>query len=174
MNRQQKEAVVSEFKDLLTTTKATFLVGYKGLTVKNLETLRRDLRGNGGVFKITKARLMKIAAQNIEGINNFQTNFKDQVGLVFVKDEVPTIAKTLVEFSKENEQLNVISAFFESKVMSKPEIDFLASLPTKEILLSQVVGSLQAPATRLARILHTMIFRLLYTLRQVSEGEAKN
>lgn len=174
MNRQQKEAVISEFKDLLTNTKAAFLVGYKGLTVKNLESLRRDLRKDGGVFKVTKARLMKIAAQDINGIDSFKDEFKDQVGLVFVNNEVPTVAKTLVNFAKENEQLNVISAFFESKVMAKPEIDFLASLPTKEVLLSQVLGSLQAPTTGVVRILHTMIFRLLYTLKQISEGEVKS
>ncbi len=174
MNRQQKESVVSEFRDLLTTNQAAFLIGYKGLTVKNLQSLRKELRESGGVFKITKARLMKIAAQDIEGIEDFKNNFQDQVGLVFVSKEVPAIAKSLINFSKKNEQLNVISAFFESKVMTKEEINYLALIPSKEILLTQLIGNMQAPISGFVRLLNMMIVRLLYSLKQISEkGEPK-
>ena len=74
---------------MLSASQAAFLVGYKGLSVAQIQTLRNDLREVGGNLKVTKARLMKIAAQNIQGIESFRDNFKDQVGLVFAQEEVP-------------------------------------------------------------------------------------
>ncbi|MBD3273237.1 50S ribosomal protein L10 [Candidatus Dependentiae bacterium] len=169
MNRQQKEAVVKNINEQLKESNASFLIDYKGLSVAQLEDLRGDLRQVDGSFKVTKARLMKIAAQNIEGIDSFKEDFKDQVGLVFVKGEVPSVAKKLVEFSKENEQLDIVSGFFESKTISKEQISYLASIPSREVLLAQLAGTIQAPISTFARLLNQMIVRLVYVLDQVSK-----
>jgi len=169
MNRQQKEAVVDDFKSLFTESKAAFLVNYKGLTVSQMQILRRNLRENGSALRVTKARLMKIAANDIDGIDEFKENFKDQVGLVFVKNEVPAVAKQLVEFSKKDSALKVVSGFFEYKVLTKDEIDFLASIPPRDVLLAQLVGTLQSPISGLVRLLSALTPRLVYILKQISE-----
>ncbi len=85
MNRQQKAVVVKDLKDKFLESKAAFLVGFKGLSVSQIEDLRNDLRECGGLFKVTKARLMKIATNDVDGIDSFANEFKDQVGLIFVK-----------------------------------------------------------------------------------------
>ncbi len=170
MNRQQKEAAVTDFRSLFSGAKAAFLVGYKGLTVSQMQALRRDLRSVDSLLKITKARLMKIAAKDVEGIDGFVDQFKDQVGLVFSNNEVPPTAKKLVEFTKNGVPLTILAGFFESKVLSGNEIDFLASLPAKDVLLAQVVGTIQAPISGLARLLNMMVIRLLYCLKEI-EGK---
>jgi len=169
MNRQQKEAVVDNFKNLFTNSKATFLVNYKGLSVSQMQTLRNNLRNAGGALKVTKARLMKIAANEIEGISEFKGNFKNQVGLVFVKNEVPDVAKQLVDFSKQDKTLKIVSGFFESKVLTKEEITFLASIPPRDVLLSQLVGTLQGPISSFVRLLDILTPRLVNILKQISE-----
>jgi large subunit ribosomal protein L10 len=169
MNRQQKEAVVSELKDKLSASQATFLIGYKGLDVASMQTLRRGLRDADGELKVTKARLMKIAANDVDGMQNFADSFKDQVGLVFANSEVLAVAKTLATFAKEHKALDLVSGFFEAKVMSKAQIDYLASLPSKEGLLALLMGTLQAPVGNFARLLNMMIVRLLIVLKQISE-----
>ena len=171
MNRQQKEAVVSEVRDKLASSQATFLVGFKGLTVSKMQTLRDDLRKLDGTIKVTKARLMKIASEKIEGSADFNNHLKDQVCLVFAEKEVPPVAKALFDFSKKNNLLRVISGLFENKTLTTEQVDFLAKLPPKEVLLAQLAGTLQAPYASFARILHTMIARLLYALKQISEKE---
>jgi len=172
MNRQQKEAVIKEVRDLFDQSQAAFLVGYKGLTVAQVKALRKDLREAGGVFKVTKARLMKIAASDITNVDEFSVAFKNQVGLVFVKKgEVPLVAKKLVNYSKENELLNIVSGYFESKPISKNEIGYLAALPSKEVLLAQILGTINAPASRSAGLVHTVISRLLNVLKHISEKE---
>lgn len=171
MNRQQKEAAVSDIKEKFLSSQAAFLVEYRGLNVSLMQSLRRNLRDSGGELKVTKARLMKIAVQDITGIEDFKSNFKNQIGLVFVNQEVPVIAKKLVNFSKENDFLKIISGFFESKTISKQEIDYLASLPSKEILLAQLLGTFQAPISNFPRLLRIMIIRLLFVLKNIYSQE---
>jgi large subunit ribosomal protein L10 len=169
MNRQQKESVVSDFKDMLSSANATFLVCYRGLKVKDMSDLRRSLRDNGGKLKVTKARLMKRAAEGIEGVDTFKEDFKDQIGLVFAMEEAPPVAKALVDFSKDNEALKVISGFFESKMLTSDEVKFFASIPSREVLLAQLAGTLQAPIAGLARQLNMLVVQLLYALKAVAE-----
>lgn len=156
MNRHEKEKAVSEIKDMFSSSQAVFLVNYRGLTVSNLQLLRRNLRKCGGKFKITKARLMKIATDDIVNIDNFKLNLKDQIGLVFAPNEAFSVAKQIVDFSKENQSLKLLSGVFESKVLSLAEINTIASLPPKDVLLSMVIGTIQAPMSALARVLNAI------------------
>ena len=126
MNRQEKEIVVSDLKKLFTDYNSAFLVNYKGLTVETLQDLRRDLRKDGGVFKVTKARLMKRAAQDVghseSWVGDLQEDFKGQIGLVFSSSDVSLIAKKLVDFAKAHEKLTIVSALVESKFLSIEDI----------------------------------------------------
>jgi large subunit ribosomal protein L10 len=173
MNRQQKEASIAEIKQMFSTAQAAFLVKYQGLNVNLSQTLRRDLRENGGLFKITKATLMRIAAKDLVGADDFAKNFKDQIGIVFAQGDVTTIAKKLKKFSENNESLKLIAGFFEARVLSKQDIEYLASLPSREILLAQVVGTMQAPIASFVRLLNLLIVRLLYVLKKIEEEKQK-
>ncbi|MCB9492951.1 MAG: 50S ribosomal protein L10 [Epsilonproteobacteria bacterium] len=172
MNREQKKAIVSEVHDKFVQSQASFLVNYKGLDVASMQNLRTQLREDNAQLKVTKATLMKIAAQDIEGIQDFANSFNEQVGLVFANDDSIAIAKKLVKFSKDNDALQVIAGFFESRSLSKDEVEFLASLPSKEILLAQLLGTMQAPISGLARSLNAIIAQLAYALNQIAEKKS--
>jgi large subunit ribosomal protein L10 len=173
MNRHQKEAVVTDFQEMFEKAKATFLVNYRGVIVADMQKLRRGLREQEAILKITKARLMKIATQQIDSIDEFRNNFKDQIGLVFAMGEVPAAAKTLIDFSKESKSFKILSGFFGNRVIDKQQIDLLASLPSQDILLAQVVGTLQAPIAGLTRVLHLLVVRLLHTLQQAADKKGQ-
>lgn len=172
MNRHQKEAAVAEVRDLFAQTQATFLVNYQGMNVGSLQTLRRALRANNGVFKVTKATLMRKAIHGMDGADNFSAQFKDQVGLVFAQGDISSIAKQLKEFAQQNEALKLVSGFYESRVLSQQEIGFLASLPAREVLLAQVVGTVQAPISSFVRLLNLLTVRLLYVLKEIEAAKA--
>lgn len=157
LNRQQKIDVVQELKDKFATSKGVFLVDYKGLTVAQLQDLRKRLRSEKASLKVAKARLMKIAAQESNIAKDFSDTFKNQVGLIFALEGFPAIAKQVVEFIKSNERLKVIVGYEDSKLMTEKEIKFLASLPSKEILLAQLIGTLQAPLSMLVRTLQAVL-----------------
>lgn len=162
MNRQQKESVISDFAKMLSESQSTILVKYKGLSVDRMQSLRKDLREDGGSLKVTKARLMKIAAQqvtaNIQGLTEFQEHFHDQVGLVFSKeDNISALAKRLVNFSKNNESFGMIAGLYEARLVSINELKTLASLPSRDVLLAIVAGTLKEPIARFARALQLIV-----------------
>ena len=157
MNRQQKKQVVANVREMFGGAEAAFLINYKGLSVHLMQTLRKHIREANGTLKVTKARLMKIAAQNIQGTEEFAGNFKDQVGLVFAKAEVTVVAKRIVEFAKENEALGIVAGFFENRVISKEEVVALGSIPSRDVLLATLVYTLQAPMVNLVGTLEAKV-----------------
>lgn len=169
MNRQQKESALSDFKKLFSESEAAFLVQYKGLNVAALRNFRKNLRENKAVFKVTKTTLMRLAARDVQGANDFSQDFTNQVGIVFAQGDVSALAKNLIKFSKDNGLLQVVSGFFESKKLALGDVVFLASLPSREVLLAQVVGTMQAPISSFVRLLNLLIVRLLYVLKRIEE-----
>ncbi len=156
MNRQQKEQSVSSLHQELASSSASFLVGYQGLTVSELEKLRKSLRAQGGKFQVAKARLMKLAAKDTPGAAEMVPYCKQQVGLVFASQESPAIAKTLVNFAKDHNGLKIIVGCTEQKLIDAKTINFLATIPPREVLLAQLCGVLNGPVAALARVLHAI------------------
>lgn len=153
MNRQDKKQTVTELKDQFSTNEGSILVGYKGLTVVQLQKLRKGVRQNGGSFKVAKARLMKLAAQDLGSIQPLIPYFKDQVGLVFVKNQDPVVLKFLHNFSKENEALKFVAGSLSAQLLDAKALSILATLPSREVLLAQLCGVLKAPIAKLAFVL---------------------
>lgn len=149
MNRQQKTQAVADVRNMFDGAEAAFLVNYKGLSVQLMETLRKQVRAANGTFKVTKARLMKIAAKDVKGVDDFVGKFKDQVGLVFAKKDVTVVAKSIVDFSKKHESLGIVAGFFEARLISKDEVVALGAIPSRDVLLAMLVSTLQAPMVNL-------------------------
>ncbi len=167
MNRTEKEIVIQNFKSDFEQAQAAFLVNYCGLPVSALQLLRKDLRSVGGSFKITKARLLRIAANDDKNYEGLQSHFKGQVGLVFAGQNVAAVAKNIIDFSKKNEKLSVVAGIFEGSLVTKEQVLFIASLPSREVLLARLAGTLQAPISGFVRSLHMMLAKLVWTLEQV-------
>lgn len=156
MNRQEKIALVENLKSQFSNAQSSVIVGYKGLTVHQLQKLRRGIRAQGGEFKVAKGRLLKRAADE----NELVPYFKGQVGIIFVpKDtQTPAVLKFLHTFSKENEALKLVVGSMESKLLDQSTMNTLATLPSRDVLLAMVCGTLKAP-----------LIKLVYVLKQVSE-----
>lgn len=153
MNRQEKSQLVTELKGQFSKSTGSILVGYKGLSVNQLQKLRKGVRQNGGEFKVTKARLMKLAAQDSETVQPLIPYFKDQVGLVFLENQDPAVIKFLHTFSEENKALKLVAGSMESKLVDASTLVRLATIPSREVLLSQLCGILKAPISKLAFVL---------------------
>jgi len=167
MNRQQKALIVEELKKSFLDSQASFLVGVKGLTVAQIRDLRSGLRKTGGALKVAKARLMKIAVSGESGISDLSPFFKDQVGLVFASEKFTDVAKVLFDFSKENKSLNMVVGYLDHEIINKEKISWIASLPPKEVLLSQVCGTIKAPISGLVITLKMVVLKFLVTLKQI-------
>lgn len=169
MNRQQKELVVQLLRERFLQSPASFIVGYKGLTVNQLQELRSKLRQRGGALKVAKARLMKLAVGDLEDSQVLTPYLKDQIGIVFTKDKSPAnIAKVLNDFAKDHEALRLVGGTVEGSFVDQSTIGRIASLPSKEVLLAQLCGTLKAPITRLVTVLDMQIVQLPLVLKQIA------
>jgi large subunit ribosomal protein L10 len=171
MNRQQKELVVELFHKDFLANKGTFFVNYSGLTVGQMQQLRRQLRAKGGALKVAKMRLVRRALADIEGAEGLLSYCKNQVGVVFAYDaaELSGVAKTLSEFSKQNEALGLVAGCVDARLLDKTAITRIASLPSKEVLLAQLCGTLNAPLTSFVFGLNAVLVKLLVALKEVEK-----
>lgn len=150
MNRQEKMQSIATLKESFSGSKATFLVSYKGLSVGQLQKLRRSLQEKGGELIVAKTTLMKRAVKGIAGVDTLAPYFKEQVALIFTSKEAPLVAKILRDFSKENEKLGIVAGCMDSNFLTGDLVVKIASLPSREVLLAQLCGTLKAPIAKLA------------------------
>lgn len=162
MNREQKAIIIDSIKNDFSQSEASFVVGYKGLTVKQLQALRKELRSKNGSFKVAKGRLVKLAVKDLNGVNSLSPYFKEQIGVVFAADQVSGVAKVLYNFSKANQGLKLVAGFFDERVLPSKDIERIATLPSREELLAQVCF-----------MLNMQMVRLLWTLQKVAEAKDK-
>lgn len=169
MNRQEKEALVSALKKDFTQAEATYLIGYSGLSVNAIQDLRGKLRDQGARLKVAKMRLVKWAISDNANYEGLMPYLHDQCGVVFVQQEPIDVARVLYDFAKGHESMKLVVGYVDQQYIDADAIKYLATLPPKEVLLAQVVGTMQMPITQFVGILNMMLVRLLVVLKQIAE-----
>jgi len=169
MNRQQKEDLVGVLRDTFGDTRGSFLVSYRGLTVDEMQGLRKGLRDKGGSLKVAKMRLLKRAAEGVEGAEGLVQFMQDQLGVVFADEEPPAVAKYLHEYAKKHENLQLVAGCIGKEVYGAAEVARVALLPSREVLLAKLMGTLNAPMGNFVRVLRLLQLRLLWTLKAIAE-----
>lgn len=147
LSREQKESVVAEVVRLLSESKMTVLAQYKGLSVKEMQNLRREARENGTELKVVKNRLFRLAASQVEDLKEADlSEFAEQLVYAFNSEDEVAPAQVLAKFAKKNPALQMMAALSaDGAVLSGEEVKSLASLPGKNELIGQVLATLAAP-----------------------------
>ena len=148
-NFENKKVVVEEIKNYAKDAKSIVLVDYKGLTVAQVTELRNNFRSAGATYKVYKNRLMKIAFEEL-GIN-FDSNLLEGTTAVAFHSEDPIVpAKIAVDGEVKYKALKVKAAWMDGKQLDIAETKKLAAIPSKEVLVAQLVGMLTMPMRGLA------------------------
>lgn len=144
-----KQGAVDEITTKFKNSASTVIVDYRGLTVAEITELRRQLREAGIDFKVYKNSLMRRAAESagLEGLNEVLTG---PSAIAFSNEDVVAPAKIINEFAEKHEALEIKAGIIEGKVSSVEDVKALASLPSREGLLSMLLSVLQAPVRNLA------------------------
>lgn len=148
----EKKAVVTALVERLKEAQAGVIADYRGLTVAQDTELRKRLREAGVEYTIVKNTLTRFAANEV-GLSDLDPVLHGPSALATSTNDVVAPAKVLVEFAKENEQLEIKAGFVDGKVIDAAEVKVYASIPSKEVLISKMLGSLQAPIGNLVRTL---------------------
>lgn len=148
-NFENKKVVVSEIEELAKNAKSIVLVDYRGLTVSQVTELRANARNAGGVYKVFKNRLMKIAFDNL-GITFPASDFEGTTAVLFHPTDEVAPAKIALDGSKKYNVLKLKSGYVDGKYYNTEEITALANIPSREVLLGQLLGLLTSPMRSLA------------------------
>lgn len=148
-NFENKKVVVSEIEGYAKDAKSIVLVDYRGLTVAQVNELRNNARTAGVVYKVYKNRLMKIAFDNL-GITFPATDYEGTTAVLFCNSDEVAPAKIALDASTKYNVLKLKSGFVTGKYYNTEEILALAKIPSREVLLGQLVGLLTSPMRSLA------------------------
>ena len=169
--RSEKEAVVAEVRTKLDESDAVIITEYRGLSVTALAQLRRELRKAGCEYRVYKNTLARFAAREA-GVDGLDTQLVGPTAMAFVKGDVAAVAKSLKEYAKTNPLLVIRGGAVAGKAVSAKDVDVLAELPSREVMLSQFAGMLQAPLVKTAGLLQALPRNMAYGLKALVDQKS--
>lgn len=151
LNRSQKEAVVAQVADLAAKSQTLVMAEYRGITVADLTQLRIKAREQNVTLSVLKNTLARRAVAG----SAFEVVSEQLTGpLIYgFSEDAVAAAKVVADFAKTNDKLVIRGGAYEGKPLDADAVKQLASIPTKEVLLSQLLGLMQSPISRTARVL---------------------
>ena len=151
MNKEKKKLYIEQMKDFFSKKSSILVTHYQGLTVKQIDELRAEMRKHGILFKITKNRITKLALVGSK-FKKLESLFTGPTAVAFSEDAI-TSAKILTKFAKSNSKLKIIGGIMEDEQLSVKDVEKIATLPTLNEARAKIVGILTSTAQKIMSIL---------------------
>ena len=172
MKRERKLELSKKLADQLQSTNSVMVLDYTGLTVQEMEEIRNSVKELGATFNVIKNSVVAKAIENskweplkeyLKGTNAYALSF----------DDAAALAKVLVAKAKIHDKLKVKAGSLDGKVVDSKQIEALSKLPPKEVLVAQLLGTMNAPVTGFVGVLAANIRQLMYVLKAIEEKKGK-
>jgi large subunit ribosomal protein L10 len=172
LTRTQKEEIVKNLREKFGKCEAVFVTTFHKFTAHESNEIRKILREKSAEFRVVKNTLIRIASQktNYEKVVDF---IEGPTALVLAYQDPVEIAKILKKFLDEHDSLKLRGFVIEGKGFGVESFEELAKLPPKEILLAQLLGTIQAPIAQFVGVLSAILRNFLYVLKAIEEKKAK-
>jgi len=151
MNKEKKQSYIKEMTAQFEKSEAVLVTHYQGLSVKQLDNLRKQMRKHGIQFKITKNRITKIALEKSR-CKDLTNLFTGPTAIALSEDAILS-AKILTKFSKENENLKILGGIMGKEILDVAAVANVATLPTLDEARAKIIGILRSPAQKIVSIL---------------------
>lgn len=168
MNRDEKAAVIDRIAGELESSQAVFAVDYRGITVSQVADLRARLRAVDATFAVVKNSLTERAADKA-GAEALKGVLQGPTALTFVRGDAAAAAKALSDAQRVTEVLAFKGGLMDGQAVGPDDIRAIAKLPSREVLYAQLVGTVAAPLTGLARTLNALISGIAVQLGQIRD-----
>lgn len=168
MNRNEKSQVVDTLNKELGDTRNAFLLGFKGITVPQVTELRKQVRESGSGYVVVKNTLALIALKD-SPIIELRDHFAGETAVVYTRGDAVALAKALTKFAKDVPAVTFKGALLDGQVIAASQIDAIASLPSREELISKLLYVLQSPIQGLVTVLQANIRNIAVVLDQVAK-----
>lgn len=169
---QAKQAVVQEIKDAFENAKSVVIVDYRGLNVADVTELRNQFRQNGVTYKVYKNTMVNLAMKDL-GYTGYEEYLTGPNGFVFSNEDMAKGPKIAHDFAQDHKELEIKAGLLDGDLLSIEQVESLAKLPPKEVLIAQVLGGFQAPISGFANVLQGTIRNLVYALNAIAEKEGE-
>jgi large subunit ribosomal protein L10 len=172
MPTAEKAQVIEQAKEWYSQSQGVIFADYRGLTVKEMQKLRKDLREKGAEVHVIKNTLFRMAAG--EDINNVPAEYHNgTTAYAYIFNDEAGCAKTLLDFAKSSKKLVVKGGFFGGKAFNADEVKALSDLPPRDVLLSQVIGTIAAPLSELVGVVEAIYADPIRTIGAVADKKAE-
>jgi len=168
MNRTEKQQTVDSLNEQFRSIQSAFLIDYRGVKVVEATELRRKIREIDGRYLVVKNSLATLAAKET-ALEKLEEHFQGPTAVAYHQKDVVGMAKVLTEIGKTNPNFQFKAALVEGKVVSTSEIQALASMPSREVLLSKLAFLLKAPLQNLGMVLKAPLRDLGLVLNQIKK-----
>ncbi|HSW35030.1 MAG TPA: 50S ribosomal protein L10 [Candidatus Limnocylindrales bacterium] len=172
LTRNAKEKMLEEIAREFAEAELLIVTDFRGLNVHTLSNLRRRLRDGQCRYRVTKNTLNRLACRKA-GLEELESFFDGPTAIAYSSGDPVSVAKIFLEYKKENEIFSIKGGMLAGKVLSADQIRALGEIPSREVLLSRVVGGFQAPISGLVGVLQGTLRKLVYTVdavRQMKES----
>ena len=169
-NLEAKKQIVKETEQRLKDAKLVIFTDYRGLTVAEMTDLRNKLRVPGVTYKVVMNTMTEFALQNT-GYEEMIQHIEGPNAVLFSNEDLVGPAKTIFDFIAKYKKLTVKAGILEGQIVGAEKIKALADLPPREVLVSQVLGTMQAPITSFVYVLNANISGLARVLDQIREKQ---
>lgn len=174
MNRQKKEACVAEVQRNFAVSTASFVVGIQGLTVAQMRGLRTSLRKEQGALQVVKNTLGRHALAQHKSLRGLEQYLYNQVALVFAAKDPVGVARALCDYAQNCERLHIVAGSLGAQVIDDAMVRFLGTLPSREVILAQLCGTLQAPLVAHVSVWKQVMARFVMVLQAVQKQKEEN
>lgn len=172
MKLTQKQEITEDLRERFQRSKVVIVTDYKGLDVTSLNSLRRQLREAACEYQVVKNTLLVRAAEKT-GVALIKDNFKGPNAVALSYDDPVAPAKVLTEFAKSHDKLEIKVGVLNGKFLNAGDIKSLAALPSREVLLSQVLAAMNGVTGSFVRLLNNIPQKLLNVLMAIKEQKAE-
>jgi large subunit ribosomal protein L10 len=168
LSKEQKVERVAQYVKQLEKSQGIILVDYRGLTVAEMESVRQRMRPIASQFQVVKNRLL-IRALEEQGMSLPEEWLIGPTAVSFCTDEVPPVAKALMEAGEETEKLSLKGGWMNEAILSAEQVKSIAELPPREVLLAQVLGAIHGPGRQVAGIVASGVRQVLNVLQAYAD-----
>lgn len=169
MPTAQKEQKVADLRETIEASKGAIATDYRGLSVADLTELRKKLREVDAEFHIVKNTLFKLAADGLITDETFSSYLEGPSAIGFAKKDSVSAAKVLLEFAKTHKTFAVKAGYVEGRTLDADQVIALSKLPSREVLIAQMLGSLNSPITGLVGTLNGILSNFVFTLQAIAD-----
>ena len=153
ISRKRKNELIDQYVDWLKQSQAVIMADYCGQPTKSIYQLRTKVRANQGEFHVVKNTLMLRALRQM-GMPAADTLLDGPVAMTFCYEDPPAMAKALIQFEKEAEKFSIKGGVLGNRIIDADGVKALAALPPYPVMMAQVLGTIQAPAGKLAGVIN--------------------